>query len=114
MEESVKKKKKNITVIVISILVTIFVVIPVMTIFVVSNIFGYLNEVLVTSSMNCVASDSNIKIYYEGNQIVDFLAEKVIFDIDDENELVDQIGIETYLNNYSAWYEKNFNGKCER
>ncbi len=67
-----------------------------------------------TDRIECTSSEGNITIYYKKNNLRHYkIDESLNFDINNMYKEIDQIGLTSYLKDFSKWFEENkTNGKC--
>lgn len=63
----------------------------------------------------CTSDEGNITILYKKDKIVGVTNKGYSFDLEEQQEHAKKVGIETYLNEFNAWFISNStNGKCEK
>lgn len=73
--------------------------------------------VVVSTTSNklvCKSNEGNITIMYNDETITGYTASKMTFDLDEQKEIANQIGIEEYLNQFENWFKTNTSGTCTR
>ena len=79
--------------------------------FVVSFLIFYISTNL-SRKLVCESSMGNITIIYNKNQLVGFSAEGIVYDIDTQNEIAKEIGVDNYLIKFNDWFKSNTFGTC--
>ena len=67
-----------------------------------------------SKKMKCKSSEGNITLMYNKNKLTGYTAKNIDFDLDGQNEIVEQIGIDDYLDQFEKWFEENTTGTCSR
>ena len=67
-----------------------------------------------SKKMKCKSAEGNITLMYNKKKITGYTAKNITYDMDEQNEIVEEIGIEEYLNEFEAWFEANTTGTCKR
>lgn len=75
---------------------------------------GILVYTSVTSKrLVCTSSNGNITIMYKKNRISGYVAKGIIYNLEEQNEYAKQVGIDTYLAEFTKLFETKFNGICK-
>lgn len=69
---------------------------------------------MTSSKMKCKSSVGNITIMYNDEKITGYTASGMTYDMDAQNEVVERLGIEKYLNEFSDWFDEHTDGTCKR
>lgn len=103
--QPVKNDKSILWIILIS--VVIFpVLLIVFFIFVFSSISSNSNKLV------CKSSEGNITIMYNESSITGYFATGIRYDLDGQKEIAKQIGTDSYISQFTAWFETNTTGTC--
>lgn len=51
---------------------------------------------------------------YNDEKITGYTASGMAYDMDAQNEVVERLGIEKYLNEFSDWFDEHTDGTCNR
>lgn len=68
---------------------------------------------LTSQKMKCTSSAGNITIMYNDEKITGYTATGISYDMDEQNEVVEQYGIEAYLDEFSDYFAQHSDGVCE-
>lgn len=69
---------------------------------------------LTSKKLVCKSNEGNITIMYDDNTIKGYTATNMSYDLDTQKQLAEQIGIESYLDQFETWFTTNTTGSCER
>ena len=69
---------------------------------------------LTSKKLVCKSSEGNITLMYTDDKITGYTARNITYDLDQGQETAQKLGIEEYLNQFSAWFSQNTTGTCER
>ena len=69
---------------------------------------------LTSNRMVCRSPEGNITIMYNRRTITGYAARNMGFDLNEQQKVAREIGIEAYLEEFSYWFETNTSGSCER
>lgn len=100
------KKSKNAVVKVLAIIGGIIVGIIVLFVVIFSLISSNSNKLI------CKSSEGNITIMYNDTTITGYTAKGVSYDMDQQKTVVNQIGIKSYISQFTTWFETNTTGSC--
>lgn len=67
-----------------------------------------------SEKMVCESDDGNITIMYNDDSITGYTANGVSYDLDGQQEIAKQIGVEKYLDQFELWFTSNTTGSCKR
>lgn len=100
------KNSKNVIVIVLAVIggIVVFLVVLIIAIF-----------SLVSASSNklvCTSNQGDITIMYDDSKIVGYTVKKARYDMDQQQKIAEQIGIDNYISQFKTWFETNTTGKC--
>lgn len=64
----------------------------------------------------CKSNEGSITIYYKKNKLEGYTKKgRFSYNLDEQEKIVEKIGIEKYLENFEEWFLSSFqNGKCEK
>lgn len=62
----------------------------------------------------CKSNEGNITIMYTDKKITGYTAKNITYDLDGQQKIAEQIGVDEYLNQFSIWFSTNTTGTCER
>lgn len=65
-----------------------------------------------SSKLVCKSETASITLLYDENNLNGFFTNGVEFDLDLQQELAEDLGIDEYLIQYKEWFESNQNGTC--
>lgn len=100
------KKSKNIIVKILAVIGGI--VVGIIVLFVVFFL-------LVSSSSNkliCKSSEGDITIMYNDTTITGYTANGLSYDMGQQKNVANQIGIKNYISQFTTWFETNTTGSC--
>ena len=69
---------------------------------------------LTSNKLKCKSSVGDITIMYNDEKITGYTATGMTYDMDAQNKIVEQYGIEKHLDEFSKWYAEHTDGTCER
>lgn len=64
--------------------------------------------------MVCKSDASNITLMYNDKKITGYITKDIRYDLDVQQKLSEQIGVDEYLNQFSNWFSTNTTGTCKR
>ena len=67
-----------------------------------------------SKKMVCKSNEGNITIMYNDKKITGYTAKGIKYDLDGQQKLSEQIGVDEYLNQFSNWFSTNTTGTCKR
>ncbi len=63
----------------------------------------------------CTGDQGSITLYYKDGKITGYKGNGYSYDLDEQQEIAERIGIDTYLEEFNSWFLANStNGKCEK
>lgn len=75
-------------------------------------VFAVISVVSANSNkLVCKSNEGNITIVYD-DEIVGYIAEGMSYDYDQQKSIAEQIGIQSYLDEFKTWFETNTTGSC--
>lgn len=101
---AVDKPKTNIPVIIVLSLILVLVLAYILYI--------YYNTA--SRKMVCESDQGTITIYYNKKSVVGYKSSTITYDIYEQRQYADDIGITQYLDEFSTWFNTNTNGTCKR
>lgn len=60
----------------------------------------------------CKSDEGNITIMYNDNIIVGYTASNISYDLNRQKSIANQIGIDSYIAQFTIWFETNTTGTC--
>ncbi len=99
-------KSKNVVVKVLAIIGGVVVGIVVLIIAIFSLVSAKSNKLI------CKSNEGNITIMYNDSTINGYTASNISYDLDGQKAIAKQIGIESYISQFQAWFEANTTGTC--
>ena len=67
-----------------------------------------------SKKMVCKSSEGNITIMYNDKTITGYTASGMSYDLDQQKEYAEQVGVDAYLNEFATWFSNNTTGTCSR
>jgi flagellar basal body-associated protein FliL len=61
----------------------------------------------------CKSKEGNITILYRDGKITGNTAKNINYDLKEQQERAEKVGIEEYLKEFKQWFESNTSGTCE-
>ena len=61
----------------------------------------------------CKSDQGNITLYYKKDKITGYTANGITYDMDQQNEVAKQLGMDNYISEFKVWFESNTTGTCE-
>ena len=80
-------------------------------------VLGFIIFFVISSNSNkfvCTSSQGNITLMYNDKGLTGYRANGIDYDYDGQSDYAKQVGIEQYLNEFSAMFSQNFSGVCEK
>lgn len=62
----------------------------------------------------CKSNEGNITIMYNDKTITGYSAKGITYDLDNQKEYAEKIGIDSYLDEFSNFFSTNTTGTCNR
>lgn len=69
---------------------------------------------LTSKKLVCKSDQGNITIMYNDEKITGYTANNISYDLDGQQKIAEQIGIEIYLDQFESWFYTNTTGTCKR
>ena len=101
---AVDKPKSNVPVIIVLSLILVLVL-------------GYIVYVYYNTAsrkMICESAQGDIIIYYNKKSVVGYKSSTITYDIYEQRQYADEIGITQYLEEFSTWFKENTQGVCKK
>ena len=79
-------------------------------------LIGVLFFVLVfkdTKKLECKSSQGNITLRYNDKKVVGYTAKNFTYELDAQNKIASQVGIDAYIEQFKLWFANNTDGTCE-
>lgn len=86
------------------------IVVVIIIIFVVLFVFTSLTS----KKLECKSSEGNITIMYNDKTITGYTANGITYDMDGQQVVAEQMGIDAYINEFSTWFGNNTSGTCTK
>ena len=100
----VKKEKSNLPVVIVLTFILLLVL-------------GYIIFIIYNTAsrkMVCESKQGDITIIYNKKSVTGYKSSSITYNIYEQREYADEIGIENYLDEFSKWFNENTNGVCKR
>jgi len=104
--QSKPKKKIN------PLIIVLIVIGAVVGLFVLLLILVYFFVVKSSSQMICECSNGGITLIYNDNTIIGYTANGFTYDLDEQREFAEQMGVDEYLVQFEEWFTTTTDGKC--
>jgi len=106
---NVPPQKKNKTLKTILIIFGAIIIVGIVAvILIVAGVFSFSKKLV------CTSNEGNITIYYTDKQLTGYAASNITYDLTGQKEIANQIGVDSYLNQFEIWFQTNTTGTCER
>ncbi len=70
---------------------------------------------LTSKKMVCKSSEGNITLNYNNKTIVGYVATgSISYNLSGQKAYAEKVGIDTYLDEFAAWFKENTSGTCNR
>ncbi len=67
-----------------------------------------------SSKLTCKSNEGNITIMYNDKTLTGYTANGISYDLDEQKKLAEQIGVDSYLEEFSTWFQNNTTGSCSK
>ena len=67
-----------------------------------------------SNKMSCKSTKGDITLMYTSDSLTGYTANGISFDLDGQQAIAEQVGIESYLDEFESWFETNTGGTCSR
>jgi hypothetical protein len=101
-----QQKRKNPIVKILAIIGGIFVGIIVLAVVIISIVSANSNKLV------CKSNEGNITIMYNDNKITGYTATGISYDLEQQQTYAEQVGIQSYIDEFSTWFQTNTTGSC--
>lgn len=100
------KKSKNTIVKILAIIGGIVIGFIVLFIIIFSIVSSQSNKLV------CNSKEGDITIMYNDSAITGYTANNISYDMEQQKEVANQIGINSYISQFKTWFETNTTGTC--
>lgn len=81
---------------------------------VILGIIAVIVTTLKSNKMVCKSDEGDITIMYTSKGITGYAANGISYDLDGQQDYAEQVGIDTYLDEFATWFSNNTTGSCSR
>lgn len=67
-----------------------------------------------SSKLVCTSPEGNITIMHNDETLLSYKAYDITYDLNQQKEYAEEVGIDAYLSEFNDWFEKNTTGTCVR
>lgn len=67
-----------------------------------------------SSKLICKSDEGNITIMYNDKTITGYKANGISYNLDEQKGVAEQIGVDSYLDEFSTWFQNNTTGTCSK
>lgn len=67
-----------------------------------------------TNKLVCESNEGNITIMYTDKTISGYTASGLLYNLEDQKEYAEEIGIDNYIAEFSTWFSNNTTGSCNK
>ncbi len=106
MSNNFNRQVKNIFVKTLAIIGGIVVSIIILSIIIFSLVSSTSDKLV------CKSDEGNITIMYNESTIVGYTANGISYDLNQQKRIANQIGIDSYISQFTIWFETNTTGTC--
>ena len=85
-------------------------------IFLICLVFAIVMHLVMSSNSKqlvCTSNEGDITIYYSKKGVIDYTADGIEFDLEEQREYSVAVGIDAYLDEFSEWFQNNTTGTCQ-
>ncbi len=100
------QKSKNTIVKIFAIIGAFVVGIIVLVVVIISFVSANSNKLI------CKSDKGNITIMYNDTTIKGYSANRIRYDLDQQRQVAEKIGIDNYISQFTTWFETNTSGTC--
>lgn len=61
----------------------------------------------------CKSAEGNITLMYNNSTITGYTAKNISYDMSAQKEIAKQVGIDSYMKEFTEWFQNNTTGTCE-
>lgn len=69
---------------------------------------------LATDKLVCKSKEGSITLMYNDKTIVGYTTKGMSYDLQMQKSYVENVGVDTYLEEFSLWFSSNTTGKCTK
>ena len=69
---------------------------------------------LTSDKLVCKSKEGNITLMYNDETITGYTASNITYDLDGQKAIAEKIGIDSYIEQFSTWFEENTSGTCSK
>ena len=69
---------------------------------------------LTSKKLVCKSDQGDITIMYNNKTLKGYTAKGMTYNLKEQQEYAEQIGVEAYLDEFTTWFETNTTGTCKR
>ena len=69
---------------------------------------------LTSDKLVCKSKEGNITLMYNDETITGYTASNITYDLDGQKAISEKIGIDSYIEQFSTWFEENTSGTCSK
>lgn len=67
-----------------------------------------------SNKLICKSNEGNITIMYTDKTLTGYKAVGISYNLDEQKKLAEQIGVDSYLDEFSTWFQNNTTGTCSK
>ena len=67
-----------------------------------------------SSKLTCKSNEGNITIMYNDKTLTGYTANGISYDLDEQKKLAEQIGVDSYLEEFSTLFQNKTTGTCSK
>lgn len=67
-----------------------------------------------SNKLVCKSDEGNITIMYNDKTLTGYSANGIVYDLDGQKAIAENIGVDAYLTQFEVWFDTNTTGKCTR
>lgn len=75
-------------------------------------ILGFINYKYSLDKLVCTSDKGNITIMYNENGITGYIATRMSYDLDQQQDYAKKIGVDAYIKEFNSWFTSNTTGTC--
>lgn len=72
----------------------------------------FMTTLFTSNKLKCKSNEGNITLMYNDDTVTYFLTNDIYYDLDNQKAMIEKIGINDYIDNFSNWFTVNTSGKC--
>ena len=62
----------------------------------------------------CESKEGDITLMYNDKEIVGYTAKNITYDMEQQKKYAEEVGIDSYMDEFTAWFESNTSGTCKK